>query len=207
MKPVPKSRKNLAPTEPKNDRDVAFCKRYVATGDHNLAWVEAGFAKNTNSSYHALRKVQRFRAYIDRLSAKVEVIVAKKISYERTDILAGIAAIGYCNAMDYVKVIDGQAVLKTLTELTREQAAAIDSLSYDGKTVTYTLPQAKTRLAALTTLGEQAANFKKPAQNHQHLHLDVPLEKIRELKGLFAQALGPQVTREVLGFTEEEQQQ
>jgi hypothetical protein len=204
---VSKSLKSVAPAEPMRERDVLFCKAYVKSGDHNKAWVEAGFTKLSNSSFYALRKVQKFRGYIDRLSAKVEVHVAKKISYERTDILAGIAAIGYCNALDYVKVVDGQLALKPMTELTREQAAAIDSLSYDGTTVTYTLPRAKTRLSALTTLGEQAANFKKPAATHNHLHVDVPLEKLRELKAQFAAALGPQVTREILGFTEEEQQQ
>ena len=44
---------------------------------------------------------------------------------------------------------------------------------------------------------------------HKHLHLvqDVPLEKIRQLKQLFIDAMGPQATRELLGMTEEEQAQ
>ena len=101
--------------------------------------------------------------------------------------------------------------LKPLNMLTRDQASAIDSVFWDPDSgrIGYTLPAAKTRLAALTTLGEQAAGFKKKDEVHNHLHLgqDVPLEKIRQLKQLFIDAMGPQATRELLGMTEEEQAQ
>jgi hypothetical protein len=60
-----------------------------------------------------------------------------------------------------------------------------------------------------TTLGEQEAVFNKNDVVHNHLHLgeNIPLEKIRALKQLFIDAMGPQATRELLGMTEEEQAQ
>lgn len=193
--------------EPKTVRDKLFCERWLVHHDHHRAWREAGFAVRSDRAL-PLAKLVRFRPYLERMQPKVEMQVAKKIAYERTDILTAIATIGYANAMDYIMEEGGKWCLKPLHLLTREQAAAIDEVFYDAEAgrVGYSLPGAKTRLAALATLGEQAAGFKKKEDVHNHLHLgqDVPLEKIRQLKQMFIEAMGPQVTREVLGMTEEE---
>lgn len=217
---VPK-KPSRATHEPKNERDLKFCERWLVHHDHNRSWRESGFKVHTNSSSQALRKLAIFRRYLERMQPKVELQVAKKIAYDRQDILAAIANIGYANALDYIeeegvvnpetKVMERHWRLKPLYRLTREQAAAIDEVFWNeaAGTVGYSLPKAKTRLSALTTLGEQAANFKKSDVVHNHLHLGehVPLEKIRQLKQMFIEAMGPQVTRELLGMTEEEQAQ
>jgi hypothetical protein len=214
--------KNLRPKrstrlmEPKNARDKLFCERWLVHHDHHRAWREAGFAARSDKEL-PLAKLARFRPYFERLQPKVELQVAKKISLERQDILTAIANIGNANVLDYIVEVPNAATglpewrLKPLHQLTRDQGSAIDSVFWDAEQgrIGYTLPAAKTRLAALTTLGEQAADFKKKDDVHNHLHLgqDVPLDKIRQLKQLFIDAMGPQVTRELLGITEEEQAQ
>jgi hypothetical protein len=215
-------KRSRATHEPKTERDMKFCAQWLIHHDHNRAFREAGFRVHTNASSLALRKMDVFRHYLERMQPKVEFQVAKKIAYERQDILAAIANIGYANALDYItedfvmnpatKVMERHWRLKPLHALTRDQAGAIDTIFWDegqGR-VGYTLPLAKTRLSALSTLGEQAANFKvKDRVTHNHLHLgeNVPLEKVRHLKQLFIEALGPVATRELLGMNEEEQAQ
>jgi hypothetical protein len=196
--------------EPKTARDKAFCERWLTHRDPHQAWREAGFAVRSDREL-PLRKLSRFKPYLERLQPKVELQVAKKISLERQDILAAIATIGNANVLDYIVQVGDEWRLKPLHDLTRAQASAIDNVFWDAEAgrLGYSLPSAKTRLSALTTLGEQAADFKQKDVVHNHLHLGegVPLEKIRELKQLFIDAMGPKATRELLGMTEEEQAQ
>lgn len=204
--------------EPKNERDKLFCERWLVHHNHNKAIVEAGYSdKNANGL--GLQKLVQFRPYLERLRPKVELEVAKKISYERADILEAIAAIGQCNVIDYIEpyttvnaetgMAEERWALKPIQKLTRAQASAVDSVYYDMTTglLGYHLPKAKTRLTALTTLGEQAANFKKPGTTHNHLHLgeNISLEKIRAVKQMFVDLMGPKVTREILGWDEKDQ--
>lgn len=205
---------------PTTERDKKFCERWLVHHNHNKAIIEAGYSeKNTNQM--GLQKLVQFRPYLERLRPKVDTEVARKLGYERADILEAIGAIGYCNAQDYIReftVINPETQmseqrwgLKPLHELTRAQASAVDEVFYDLEAgrVGYALPKAKTRLTALTTLGEQAANFKKPGDTHNHLHLgdNVPLEKIRLVKQMFIELMGPQVTRDILGWDETDQAQ
>ena len=207
--------------EPKNEQDKLFCERWLVHHDHQKAYIEAGWSEKGGDKHtRALNKLKTFRRYLERMQPKVELVVAKKIAYERADILEAIARVGYANALDYIEeytfinaetqIAEQRWQLKPIQNLTRDQAAALDSIqsNLDG-TITYTLPKAKTRLSALTTLGEQAANFKKAGTTHNHLHLGehVPLDKIRQLKQMFIEAMGPQATRELLGMNEEEQAQ
>jgi hypothetical protein len=193
--------------EPKTARDRLFVERWLTHRDPHQAWREAGFAVRSDREL-PLIKLARFRPYIERLQPKVELHVAKKISLERQDILASIATIGNANALDYIEQVGDEWRLKPISMLTRDQASAIDTVFWDAESgrIGYSLPRAKTRLSALSTLGEQAAGFKKKDAVHNHLHLgqDVPLEKIRQLKQMFIDAMGPQATPELLGMSEEE---
>jgi hypothetical protein len=208
--------------EPANERDKKFCERWLVHHDHNKAMDEAGFAASNKNHAAGLQKLMKFRKYLERMQPKVELAVSKKLGYERADILEAIAAIANCNPLDYLKettlinpttqMAEQHMVLKPLHELSRAQASAVDSVFFDMTSgrIGYSLPKAKTRLSALTTLGEQAANFKKKdGQVHTHFHLgdDIPLEKIRAVKQMFIDLMGPRITREVLGFNEEEQAQ
>lgn len=194
------------PTDP---RDLKFCERWLIHHDPVKAYQEAGFFGRGGAVARAARKLAMFHAYLERLQPKVDTQVAKKISYERTDILRSIALIANSNALDYIKVVAGKFEMKPISELTRDQAAALDRVVLDPETgrMGYSLPAAKTRLAALTALGEQAAGFKKPDTVHNHLHLtDIPLDKVRHLKQMLIEAVGQDQARLVFGMTEEDQQ-
>lgn len=211
---------SLKPREPSTDRDKKFCERWLVHHDHNKAYLEAGFVPTRSGG--GLKKLAQYRKYLERNLPRVEIQVAKQIAYERVDILAAIANVGYANVLDYIEpfeTVDPETqmlhqhwTLKPLHKLTREQAAAIDEVHYDSVTgrLGYTLPSAKTRLSALTTLGEQAANFKKKGGDiHAHLHLgeNIPMEEILAAKAMLAKLVGPEVVREVLGWSESDQEQ
>jgi hypothetical protein len=199
--------------EPKTEMDMKFCERWLVHRSHVQAYREAGFSDSANHTRSA-RKLLRFRRYLESRIPKIEQQVSQKIAYERTDILEGIARIAHANALDYIvpctDICDGVAVqsarIKTIFELTRAEAAAIDTVTCDavsGK-ISYTLPSAKTRLAAFTTLGEQAAGFsKKESATHNHLHLDVAPEKMERIKAMLLEAAGvdgPRVARQIFGM-------
>jgi hypothetical protein len=205
------------PRHPANARDKLFCERWLVHHDHCKAATEAGYSQ-TNRSDAGLRKLAQFRHYLERLLPKVELQAAKKLSYERADVLDAIAAIGLCNAQDYIKafqvvnpvtqMLETHYGLKPLQELTRTQASAIESMFYDAQAgrLGYELPKAKTRLTALNTLGEQNANWKRPAGvTHNHLHMaNLPIEKVQAVKKMFINLIGVQAAREILGYVEEE---
>ncbi len=214
---LPPTRKVQEGATPKNEMDLKFCERWLVHHDHVRAYREAGHSDSNNHTRSA-RKLQRFRRYLDARLPKVEAIVSRDIAYERKDILEGIARIAYANALDYVTPcvnIDekGNATpgfrMKTILELTREEAAAVDQVSYDHVTgkISYSLPAAKTRLSAFTVLGEQAAGFsKKDNETHNHLHLhDLDMEKLRHVKGLLIDLVGTEAARQVFGMHDDDQ--
>ncbi len=223
-KPRPRAKRGHGKKQagwPTNERDKKFCERWLVHHDHQKAVAEAGFA-NKNHREVGVQKLQRFRPYLERMLPKVELEVAKKIAIERGDILEAIARIGAANPQDYIKpfsVINAETqmleqgwTMKLLHELTRDQAAALDTVFYSPTLggMGYTLPTARTRLSALSTLGEQAAGFtKKPDSTiHQHLHFHtIPLEKIRAAKQMFLQLVSQEEARAVFGNTEADQAQ
>jgi hypothetical protein len=205
--------------EPTNERNLKFCDRWLVHHDHIRAYTESGFSmKRSNWKEIALEKLRRFHDYLDRRLPAVEAVVAQRIAYEREDILREIAKIATCNALDYIEeysIVDDKTKeakqawrLKPIAKLTRDQASAIDTVFVNIETgvLGYSLPSAKTRLSALATLGEQAADFKKKdgaVHNHLHFH-DIPLDKIRQLKQQLIGIVGPARARAVFGRTEEE---
>lgn len=207
---------DVRPAHPVSVREKAFCDRWLVHHDAKKAFLEAGYAKSGKSRHIVM--LAKFRRYLEGRLPVVEKELAKTIAYERTDILAGIARIANANAQDYVEVFDtidtttGDVVknyrLKSIQELTRDQASAIDSVSQcplTGK-ITYTLPDARTRLAAFTTLGEQAAGFSQKNTTHNHLHLaNIPLEQLRHVKGLLMDMAGPDVSRQIFGVEPQEE--
>ena len=216
-----RAKRDTRPAQPKSESDMKFCERWLVHHDHNRAYLEAGLGGSGDDTNRAKAKVQRFSRYLQSRIPAVEKIVAKEIAYERKDILAGIARIANANALDYLapyQIIDpasgvlvNQYRMKRVHELTRDQAAAIDSITYDAVTgaITYTLPTAKTRLAALATLGEQAAGFSKnDGATHQHLHLhNVDINKLRQAKGILIDMVGPNAARQIFGMHVDEQEQ
>lgn len=202
--------------EPRNRQDRLFAERYVVHLDHNLAYTEAGWKYNNSG---AARKLKSLKKYIDKLALKVEAKLVHELSYTRKDILDHMAAIALANPHDYYQdfeildpktqtLLRGRA-LKPINQLTRLQASAIEDLTYhlESGRISYRLPSLSTKMSALTTLAETTGVTKKKdegRQAHVHFH-DVPIEKLRDLMGSFATLLGPQASRQVLGLTEEDQ--
>lgn len=201
--------------EPTNAKDQIFAERYAVHLDHNRAYIESGYQYDVAN---ALRKLHSLKPYIDKLRAKIENKLIGSLSYQRKDILEGIAAIGMANPLDYYhefevmdpktqQVMKGMA-LKPLKMLTRLQASAIEDMTYhlESGRISYKLPSLATKLNALNTLGENTGATKKKedgrTSNHVHFH-DVPIEKLRDLMQGFSTLLGPQASRAVLGLTEE----
>ena len=182
------------------------------------AWEEAGFGKTHEAMKRAKVKLERFSKWIESRLPKVEAVAATKLGHERGEILNGIAAIAHANVLNYLvpatEIRDGVSVsvmrMKRLGELTHEEAAALDTIDQDLVTgmVTYRLPDAKTRLAALRALGEQTAGFsskEKARSQHIHLHGEMPLEKLRELKANLIQLVGgPDKVRNIFGQSQNE---
>lgn len=204
--------------QPRTLQDLIFCERWVVHHDHNLAYTEAGFKYDTAG---AIRKLQAMRPYIEKMAAKVEKRVVGELAYERKDILDAMANIGLANILDYyeeIRTIDSETKwesrrlqLKPLTSLTRAQAHAIDNVTIDSRTgrATYTIPDVKAKLKALETVGinTKALSQKKPGTLHQHLHLTATPEQIRGLEEAFKGVFGPVALREIVGLSEEDQQE
>ena len=199
---------------------MTFCNRWLTHRDHVKAFKEAGFHDGGRSG-DALKMLHKYRQYLERRQPKIEIEVAKRIAYERADILAAISNIGNANALDYIEpynvvnpetqIVEQRMQLKALDRLTREQAAAVESVTWDKEAgvLTYQLPSVQTKLKALTTLGEQAANFKlKGASIHNHLHLgdSIPMEEILAAKAMLVNLVGPEASREILGWSESDQE-
>lgn len=204
--------------EPKNAKDTLFCERWMVHRDVIKAWKEAGFGHSGAAGTRAKTKLAKFQKWIEARLPKLEAVVAQKMGHERADILNAIANIAHANILNYlvpVTVIkDGVSVtelrMKHVGELTRDEAAGLDVVFNDVATgqVGYRLPSAKTRLDALRTLGAQTAGFaSKEKAKHQHIHLhgEMPLEKLRELKGQLIQLVGgPDKVRNIFGMPQNE---
>jgi hypothetical protein len=113
--------------------------------DHHRAWREAGFAARSDKEL-PLAQGGAFSALLGAPATQgrvVELLVAKKISLERQDILAAIANMDNANVLDYIVEVPNAATglpewrLKPLHQLTRDQGSAIDSVFWDAESRAY----------------------------------------------------------------------
>lgn len=203
-------------SSPRSERDKIFCERYLVHSDSRRACEEAGIK---SPDHNAARKLKQMSKYIDPLKAKIEEKLVQDLSYSRKDILDHMAAIALANPHDYYeefevldqatgKMLTGRA-LKPIQRLTRLQASAIEDMTYhlESGRISYKLPSISTKMNALNTLAETVGVTKKKDDGggqHVHFH-DVPIEKLRALMQGFSTLLGPQASRQVLGLTEDDQ--
>ena len=204
---------------PSTAQQTMFVQAWLSNGfDLVQAAVTAGYKRAAAS-----KVARRLSAYMEEMRQKLENEVVKQVALEQKDIIEEMMAIGFANPLDYAKEIvlevDGKPVKhvirKPLLELTRRQAAAISKVIFhpDG-TVTYELPDEKSKHPYLKDLGQHLGLFHpKLIQEHRHAHLhakldmrDADSEKLAEAERMYMEALGSAGKRllGVTGATDEE---
>lgn len=220
-------------------RDVAFCQSWLQHLDLRKAWRSAGYSLNNKGwSTRAHRKLKRFSKYLQPLQEAKAKQVGAQLGVKQGDLLQTMRDIGFYNAKDYCEVTDeplmcdaedeegnvkrkqvnlyGEPVfrvrLKRFTELTSEQAVAVE-LKLDGdEVVGYYLPNQKVRHKYLESLGKNLGLFlpevakEAHAHLHRHAHLhfdDVPTDKLEKMQRELIVMVGPVQARN-LGISQAE---
>ena len=241
-RPPGKKRDISAHLFPRNDRDRKFCECWLRHFDHLRAYREAGFATASNHGKwagRALDKLKRFSEYLRPLREAKAREVAEKIVMHDQDVLEAMARKAVFNPLDYIErtatplvrmvkkdgqdqlveetiTWDGKPVhgerLRPISELTREQAAAVEVVGVVGGVVQYKLPSAREQHQYLTSIGRQLGMFLEKIimekQNHQHrhahLHLEnVPTERLQTVTRQLLPLVGQDFATQ-LGYSQEE---
>ena len=207
---------------PKSDQHRAFCEAWLKHYDHNRAAREAGYSAHNVNAGVGKRTFALFAQYLTKQKEIKEKALVKELALDQKDILAEMMAIGFANALDYVKEVEeeekdmetGEVRMvrrhrqKLVTELTRAQAAAISKVTFlpDG-TVTYDIPDERSKHPYLKDLGQHLGLFHpKLIQEHRHEHRhraisfrDMDMEKLAKAEKMLIDALGPE-GRRMLGL-------
>lgn len=219
--PTTKSIKLAGVEVPTNPVDRKFCTRWLVHKDHNLAARESGMAASSVRQGQAKKRLLKYLPYLVQQLERREMAVAAQMALDQKDILNQMVAIGFANAQDYVKQVETKDekgvikithVRKPLTELTREQAAAVSNVMFqpDG-TITYSLPDEKSKHPYLKDLGQHLGLFHpKLIEQHRHAHLHRTLDfkgmdtdKLALVEQQLIEALGEE-GRRMLGIIEGE---
>lgn len=230
---------------PRNDRDRKFCDQWLKHFDHLRAYREAGFATASNHgkwAARALEKLSRFSEYLRPLREAKAREVAEKLVMDDQDVLRSMASKAVFNPLDFIERTDepltrkvkrkgqeepieeavtfnGRPVygerLRPITELTREQAAAVEVVGVVGGVIQYKLPSAREQHQYLTSIGRQLGMFLEKfileRHNHQHkhahLHLDnVPTQRLQAVTRQLLPLVGQDFAAQ-LGYSQEEIEQ
>lgn len=234
-------RKGAAHHIPANKRDQAFCKAWLEHYDIRRAYQEAGFStKGGNWDRNARAKIARFMPYLKPLQEAKSKQVGTQLAVKQGDVLETMKAIGFVNLKDYYVKSDKVLMRKIpipgkpeeftlepvmfqgrpvqdmepipLSELTREQALAVEPTYMFGRLIGYTLPSAKVRHQYLHSLGQNLGLWlddkdKGPSSAvhlHAHAHFEsIPSAKLDALQKQLIGAVGAEFAR-TLGLTQEE---
>ncbi len=118
--------KKRLPSQPLNERQLAFVREYQVDLNATRAAVRAGYSVKASRAYGSV--------LLNNPAVKAAVNVAISQRAERTEIdsdlvIRELARMGFANMLDYVRVTpDGEAVVD-LTRLDRDQAAAITEIT------------------------------------------------------------------------------
>lgn len=94
------------------------------------AYCEQGFAPFKGNIARLLRDPS-FDARVKELNAVAMEKAADLAGVDRARALAEQARIAYSNILDFIDIKDGVAVMKSMDDIPRDKAAAIQSISYD----------------------------------------------------------------------------
>lgn len=118
--------KKRLPSQPLNERQLAFVREYQVDLNATRAAVRAGYSVKAARAYGSvLLNNPLVKAAIDIVRAKS----AKRTEVKADQVVRELARMGFANMLDYVRVTpDGDAVVD-LTRLDRDQAAAITEIT------------------------------------------------------------------------------
>lgn len=194
--------------DPQSKLEIEFCERWLTAKDHTVVADQMGISR-----VRGLRWRRKFTGYLVKQIDRLAVEVTKKIAYDATDVLQAMAAVSFCNPLDFLVRKEGNKWRwKRMEELTFQQATLVHSVEVteDGR-VNYKLPTAKMKFINQQALGKNLGLFDdKLIQEFRHKHLHTHLEfkavstdKMQQLEQLLLEALGPEAQR-LLGIQQEE---
>lgn len=109
-------------------REKTFCQEYSIDKNGTRSAKAAGYApKSAHVTASLLLKKPKIRAAIDALLKKH----ADKLDLSAEKVLAELSKLGFSNMLDYMRVNEDGAFDLDFSELTREQAAAIQEYTVD----------------------------------------------------------------------------
>jgi len=166
-----KKRKKKSPKKPppikivkRDQRYERFCKEYVIDLNGKRAAIAAGYSASTAES----KASQMLR--IDKVKARIAELQEKKsdkLGSTAEKVLGELMRLGFSNISDYITIQGGDAYVD-LSELTREQAAAIQAIEVetyvegngkDAKTVKRTKFKLVDKTRSLDLLGKHLKLF------------------------------------------------
>ena len=117
------------PAKKKQDlRHGAFVREYLKDFNGSRAAIAAGYAKK--GAHVRAAELLRNRK-VQALLAKLTKKHADKLDLTAEKVLAELSKMGFANILDYMRVDEDGALALDLSELTREQAAAIQEYTVD----------------------------------------------------------------------------
>jgi phage terminase small subunit len=119
----------VAPIEGLNPRQAAFVAHYVANGGNaTQAAIKAGYSKQTaDQQGHALLKHPRVSVEITERLAGAQ----KELDVTAERVLAEVAKLAFSNMADYLRAGHDGAPVLDFSNLTRDQAAALESVTVE----------------------------------------------------------------------------
>ena len=112
----------------KNSRHDRFCREYIKDLNGTRAAIAAGYAKKS-AKVTASRLLTN--ANVQALLAKLAKQHADKLDLSAEKVLSELSSMGFCNMLDYIKTTEEGNAYVDLSNLTREQAAAIPEITVD----------------------------------------------------------------------------
>lgn len=172
------------PLPPLNVKQHIFVQHYLIDRNATQAAKRAGYSAKTARQQGA--RLLSHASIAAAISKKTEKTLAK-IEISRERIQEELARMGLANMQDYMRVGPGGAPVTDFSDLTRDQAAALQEITVeeftDGRSDKRQVRRVKFKLAdktnALMALGKDLGMFKETVQHdHRHTLVGVLLEEI-----------------------------
>ncbi len=111
-----------------NSRHDRFCREYIKDLNGKRAAIAVGYsAKTADRAASRLLSNVEVRALLVKLTKKH----ADKLDLSAEKVLSELSSMGFCNMLDYIKTTEEGSAYVDLSNLTREQAAAIPEITVD----------------------------------------------------------------------------
>ncbi len=111
-----------------NSRHDRFCREYIKDLNGTRAAIAAGYAKK---SAHVTASQLLSNPKVKELLAELTKKQADKLDLSTEKVLSGLSSMGFSNMLDYMKVTEEGDAYVDLSNLTQEQAVAIQEVTVD----------------------------------------------------------------------------